>query len=71
MHQASEVRNDQIIGKEAHIYRYRKVDQLITLSVYLSVSIKYGHTEMDFYILHMYIYLVVPSLSVITSSQDK
>ena len=44
---------------------------MITLSVYLSVSIKYGHNEMDFYILHMYIYLVVPSLSVITSSQGK
>ena len=48
-----------------------KADRLITLSVYLSVSIKCGHNEMDLYILHMYIYLVVPSLSVITSSQGK
>ena len=72
------MRNDQIIGKEAHIYRDRggssdnyKADRLITLSVYLSVSIKCGHNEMDLYILHMHIYLVVISLSVITSSQGK
>ena len=68
----------KIVGEKAHIYRDGgglsdnfKADRLVTMSVYLSVPIKCGHNKMDLYMLHRYIYLVVTSLSVITSSQDK